>query len=290
MVWWAALRANPKRRVPYWRYAILGDDVVILDSDVAREYYLILQGLNVKVSEKKSFLSSRGGLEFAKKFMCWGARVDLSPISIPSLSTVNTYNGLRAIQLKYKPSLAVLFRLSGAGYRVLGRLASNKLQSRVWERLRVLLLSPLRPSATDFELWLGGGEPLNPYLRGHLWWWLADQTRPKEPWIPMGMEEDEVNELEMEFLERTCVRVWMQMWLRVVSDHVRIVSDMNSPLLSYMQLQPIASSPFRSTVDPSVQRFGLLWKLYMKAQKRRTLPLPLGEGKYRDSLEEQAYD
>ncbi|KZV50813.1 NADH dehydrogenase 1 alpha subcomplex assembly factor [Dorcoceras hygrometricum] len=35
---------------------------------------------------------------------------------------------------------------------------------------------------------------------------------------------------------------------------------------------PIASSPFRSTVDPSVQRFGLLWKLYMKAQKRRTLP------------------
>lgn len=70
MVWWAALRANPKRRVPYRRYAILGDDVVILDSDVAREYYLILQGLNVKVSEKKSLLSSRGGLEFAKKFMC----------------------------------------------------------------------------------------------------------------------------------------------------------------------------------------------------------------------------
>lgn len=56
------------------------------------------------------------------------------------------------------------------------------------------------------------------------------------------------------------------MWLRVVSDHVRIVSDMKSPLLSYMQLQPIASSPFRSTVDPSVQRFGILWKLYMKAQ------------------------
>jgi len=72
----------------------------------------------------------------------------------------------------------------------------------------------------------------------------------------MGMEEDEVNELEMEFIERTCVRVWMQMWLRVVSDYVRIVSDMKSPLLSYMQLQPIASSPFRSTVDPSVQRFG----------------------------------
>ena len=77
MVWWAALRANPKRRVPYRRYAILGDDVVILDSDVAREYYLILQGLNVKVSEKKSLLSSRGGLEFAKKFMCWEGSKDL---------------------------------------------------------------------------------------------------------------------------------------------------------------------------------------------------------------------
>lgn len=123
-----------------------------------------------------------------------------------------------------------------------------------------------------------------------MWWWLVERTRPKDFQIPFGSQDDEVDELELEFLERTCVRVWMQMWLRVVSDRVCIVSDMNSPLLSYMQLQPIASSPFRSTVDPSVQRFGLLWKLYMKAQKRRTLPLPLGEGKYRDSLEEQAYD
>jgi len=34
--------------------------------------------------------------------------------------------------------LSTLFRLSGAGYRVLGRLASSHMGSLIWERLRVL--------------------------------------------------------------------------------------------------------------------------------------------------------
>lgn len=46
MVWWAALRAYPHRKSTFSNYAILGDDVVIGDSRVAREYRLILQGRN----------------------------------------------------------------------------------------------------------------------------------------------------------------------------------------------------------------------------------------------------
>ncbi|GMN74332.1 hypothetical protein TIFTF001_055404 [Ficus carica] len=52
-----------------------------------------------------------------------------------------------------------------------------------------------------------------------MWWWLVERTHPKDFQIPFGSQDDEVDELELEFLERTCVRVWMQMWLRVVSDH-----------------------------------------------------------------------
>lgn len=43
----------------------------------------------------------------------------------------------------------------------------------------------------------------------------------------MGTNVGEVDELEMEFLESTSVRNWMEMWLRALSDHVRIVSDMS---------------------------------------------------------------
>lgn len=260
IVWWAALRADPNRRGPYRNYAILGDNVVIADSTVAREYALILRGLQVLVSEKKSILSARGGLEFAKKFMCWGARVDLSPVSIPSLTALNTCSGLRAFQVKNYPALSmgVLFRLAGAGYKVLGRLASSQrkgFSSLLWERLRLLVLAPVRPSAADFEWWLGGNMPINPYQRGQLWWWLADETRPREPQIEciLGNEEDQVCDPEQEFLERTCLHGWMRVWLKALLSHVRIVSDMSNSLLSMLELPLVQSYPFRANIDPEIQ-------------------------------------
>lgn len=90
--------------------------------------------------------------------MCWGGEVDLSPVSIPSLVALNTCNGIRTFLLENPhASEALLFRLSGAGYRVLGRLSSESLKERMWESLRVFLSAPLERSATDFEWWLVGG-------------------------------------------------------------------------------------------------------------------------------------
>lgn len=176
--------------------------------------------------------------------------------------------------------MGVLFPLAGAGYRVLGRLASSQrkgFSSRVWERLRLLVLAPVRPSAADFEWWLGGNMPLNPYQRGQLWWWLADETRPREPQIEciLGNEEDQVCDPEQEFLERTCLHGWMRVWLKALLSHVRIVSDMSNSLLSMLELPLVQSSPFRANVDPEIQRFGLMWKLYTRARKARQLPLAL---------------
>lgn len=56
IMWWAALRAYPQKGLtPFLNYAILGDDVVIGDSAVAREYSLILQGLQVTIERKNDY-------------------------------------------------------------------------------------------------------------------------------------------------------------------------------------------------------------------------------------------
>ncbi|EXB30479.1 hypothetical protein L484_006029 [Morus notabilis] len=48
-------------------YAILGDDVVIADSRVAKEYQERLSKLEVKISTSKSLISNSGAFEFAKR-------------------------------------------------------------------------------------------------------------------------------------------------------------------------------------------------------------------------------
>ena len=286
VVWWAALRAYPRQDSTFSRYAILGDDVVIADSRVAREYHLILKGLKVEISAKKSLLSARGGLEFAKKFMCWGAGKDLSPVSLPSLVTLNTCSGIRVFQQKYPhASEGLLFRLSGAGYKVLGRLSSPSLKSRMWERLRIFLSAPLHSSPSDFEWWLGGYMPLNPYLKGQLWWWLVDATRPKDPRVPVGNKDDEVNELELEFLERTCLVQWVDLWLRALKQHTVLSSNMETPFQDFLNLPVVESQPYRRTSDPTVQRFGLIWKLYTKVRRSKSVPLAI-EGKGESSEED----
>lgn len=74
--------------------------------------------------------------------------------------------------------------------------------------------------------------PLNPYQRGQLWWWLADETRPREPQIEciMGNEEDQVCDPEQEFLERTCLHGWMRVEGALVS---------RSDSFRYVQLPPV---------------------------------------------------
>lgn len=49
-------------------YAVLGDDVVIADANVASVYESSLKELWVKISYQKSRLSSSGAAEFAKRF------------------------------------------------------------------------------------------------------------------------------------------------------------------------------------------------------------------------------
>lgn len=53
----------------FYKYAILGDDIVIADRQVAASYQAILKDLGVDISLQKSIVSERGGFEFAKRLV-----------------------------------------------------------------------------------------------------------------------------------------------------------------------------------------------------------------------------
>lgn len=114
LVWLAASKAYPG--TVFQDYAILGDDLVIADSKVAREYVRLMDCLKVTISKEKSLISSTGACEFAKKFLTEGGRVDLSPVS---LKVVNLFGGfVPAIHyLLLGVNLRTSVRLRGGGFR-----------------------------------------------------------------------------------------------------------------------------------------------------------------------------
>jgi hypothetical protein len=76
IVQYAAFRvARRSARKGLWRsvwfedYAVLGDDIVIANGPVAREYLRVMTQIGVEVGLAKSLVSPRGAtLEFAKRF------------------------------------------------------------------------------------------------------------------------------------------------------------------------------------------------------------------------------
>ncbi|XP_020524210.1 uncharacterized protein LOC110007450 [Amborella trichopoda] len=116
VVWMAAERVYPGKR--FSDYAVLGDDVVIGDREVALEYKALLGDLGVTISESKSLISSPGAFEFAKRFRVRHGTVDFSPVSARALLMSRMTLGLVTLRDKYKiQSFRTLMRLGGAGYR-----------------------------------------------------------------------------------------------------------------------------------------------------------------------------
>lgn len=83
-IWWCAEQIYPGQL--FDRYAVLGDDVLITDQEVARVYETALGRLGVSNNYQKSLISTTGSAEFAKRFRVRGLSKDLSPISILHLT------------------------------------------------------------------------------------------------------------------------------------------------------------------------------------------------------------
>lgn len=77
------------------RYAILGDDICIADSEMAKVYRV--DTLKVQVSLPKSLVSEIGCAEFAKKLRVRALTVDFSPVSFQNLLNSHHIAGAMAV-------------------------------------------------------------------------------------------------------------------------------------------------------------------------------------------------
>jgi hypothetical protein len=123
-------------------YAVLGDDIVIANGKVAREYLIICREIGVKVGIHKSLISRNGCLEFAKRFFVSG--VDASPISLLEIgAATRSLVAMLEIGKKYNLSLPNIVAILGYGFKVRGRLTKyiTELAPRI-RHLSILYYSP----------------------------------------------------------------------------------------------------------------------------------------------------
>lgn len=113
------------------KYAVLGDDIVIVGESVAKEYHsLITEHLGCKISLHKSIVSQSGLLEFAKRFHSFRLG-DLSPLSPKALNL-----GVR--QPGFLPNLLCLAASKGL------ILSVNQVVLRLFKAVSMAKLSPRR--------------------------------------------------------------------------------------------------------------------------------------------------
>lgn len=138
-------------RVPlgtlYTNYAVLGDDLVIGDSDVKDAYLMILKSLGMDVNIAKSIMSTKGtALEFAKRTFFKGE--DVSPFPLKELgSAQGLLPGLIEYKNKYNLSLVELLRALGFGWRNLSHL--SKPLGSLNAQIRAIILADNIPKTAE---------------------------------------------------------------------------------------------------------------------------------------------
>lgn len=132
-------------------YAILGDDVVIGDRNVAAEYVKIMQTIGVKIGFNKSIVSGNLSLEFAKRFFYKGEEVTPLPlvgIACGWLGVTGVPEVLKASEERTGrlPSLFCILRSMGLGFKVSSSAATSRLND-LSRRARSIVLLITRPGA-----------------------------------------------------------------------------------------------------------------------------------------------
>nr|BBG56023.1 RNA dependent RNA polymerase [Fusarium boothii mitovirus 1] len=147
------------------RYEILGDDIVIFDSKLAKMYLYVMQELGLEVNSSKSINASHSGFEFAKRTMING--VDVSALSLQQMLS-STSLGSKVIDtfvycrkglvssishfsrlLTGIPDNSVFRRISKTGLPALSFL--NVLWSADLVQLRIVLEAVVNPKYEDFD-------------------------------------------------------------------------------------------------------------------------------------------
>lgn len=118
-------------------YAILGDDIIIGDAEVAAEYLKVMEEIGAGINLTKSLVSEKLLVgEFAKRFY---TPQDCSMVPLKEVLAARfDFSELLNFVRKYKLSLAQTLQFAGFGYKVRG--ATNRLFSKSGSRVRNLLL------------------------------------------------------------------------------------------------------------------------------------------------------
>nr|UIW13865.1 MAG: RNA-dependent RNA polymerase [Rhizoctonia solani mitovirus 83] len=137
-------------------YAILGDDIVIGDAEVAKAYLKVMATLGVGIGLHKSLISAAGtALEFAKRTFYLGQAVSPVPITEWIAALTGPSCAVEFIK-KYNLTLAAFLKCAGFGFNVLGRLQKplGRLNAKV--RLVILALNiPITPEQVEDFFSLG---------------------------------------------------------------------------------------------------------------------------------------
>lgn len=158
-------------------YAVLGDDVVIGDRNVAMEYVRIMQEIGVKIGFNKSIVSRNLSLEFAKRFFYRGEEVTPLPlvgIACGWLGVTGVPEVLKASEDRTGrlPSLFCILRSMGLGFKVSSRAATSRLLD-LSKRARSIVLLITRPGS------------ISKWAARNVWdWYKQDrfcQVRPTHP-------------------------------------------------------------------------------------------------------------
>jgi hypothetical protein len=132
-------------------YAVLGDDIVIANSNVAAEYVKIMKEIGVDIGFHKSVISDNLSLEFAKRFFYRGKEVTPFPLvgaAVGLLGVSFVPEVIRSCEnLTGRPtSVFRIARYLGVGMRG-SSAAGNALYQRLPRRLRAVLLLITRPNS-----------------------------------------------------------------------------------------------------------------------------------------------
>jgi hypothetical protein len=104
-------------KLPFTRYAVLGDDIIIWSKPVQRKYLEIMDNLGVEINLTKSIVSETGvGLEFAKKTIIHG--INVSPFTLQEyMASLSNSSALLELKRKYDLPLSIIKKIIGLGYK-----------------------------------------------------------------------------------------------------------------------------------------------------------------------------
>jgi hypothetical protein len=140
-------------------YAILGDDLVIFNKEVADEYRRVIALIGMNIGLHKSILSNNGSvIEFAKRIFHNG--VDVSPVPFKEFfAALFGYGNFLDYARKYNLTLVQLARVLGFKYRALSRIGNgfNAMPSGI---KRLYIASSLPGASEDVQTFFELGAPV----------------------------------------------------------------------------------------------------------------------------------